>query len=132
MGDDKAASAARGWDDPTTKLRGRFLRRKNYGGNDEDEDDEDEDFDEDDISEGDFDLDDEYDDDDDSPHRGECDEEAFEKVLEEYEDEQLGYIEDEDEEAVVGTIDLAGGESELLNAAIEEFLAVRFHLIEIT
>jgi len=129
MGDDKAASAARGWDDPTTKLRGRFLRRKNYGGNEE-EDDDDEDFDEDDISEGDFDLDDEYDDD--SPHRGECDEEAFEKVLEEYEDEQLGYIEDEDEEAVVGTIDLAGGESELLNAAIEEFLAVRFLCIENT
>lgn len=54
-----------------------------------------------------------------------CDEEAFEKVLEEYEDEQLGYIEDEDEDAVDGTIDLTGGDSELLNAALEEFLAVR-------
>lgn len=124
MGDDKVASAARGWDDP--KLKGRFLRRKNH------EDDEDNEFgdDDDEISEGDFDLDEEYEDDDQSgQQRGGCDEEGFEKVLEEYEDEQLGYIEDDDEEAVEGTIDITAGESELLNAAIEEFLAVRFSRI---
>lgn len=124
-GDDKEASAARGWDDP--KLKGRFLRRKNR-----DVDGEDEDFgaDEDDLSDEDlFDIDEEDEEDEGDDEAGSrlrgCDEEAFEKVLEEYEDEQLGYIEDEDEDAVDGTIDLTGGDSELLNAALEEFLAVR-------
>lgn len=124
VGDDKEASAARGWDDP--QLKGRFLRRK-----DEFEDfDEEEDDDDDDLSSGDeFDVDDEYGDDDDEDETGarrrnDCDEEAFEKVLEEYDDEQLGYIDADDEEALEGAIDLADGDSKLLNAAIEEFLSV--------
>lgn len=114
--DNKCSVAPRGWD--KNAAGGKFIDKN---GDDDANFENDDDDDSGNFNVEDFDFDDEEDgDEEDDCRRGEgaADNEHFEKVFEEYDDDDIGGL-SEDEEELAGVVDV---DDDLLNDALDEFI----------
>ena len=125
---DSLGKNARGWDN-SNNVKGHFLKRKNkitnkYDGLHEFQEAADEEYETDDNEDYDDHENDEDNEDGEYNTKNkniEIDEE-FDKILDEYDDDQIGYISDDENIELDGVIDINDENNEVLNKALEEFI----------